>query len=81
MMFARLIGDNTAASPQSATDQCALTTTHKAAQNGSAGSRATDDLRAGVMLMIAGLLGRDRPPVTPLRRSFLAGGSERQGKN
>jgi len=81
VVLARLICHSAAAGTQGATDQSAFATTHQAAHNSSADCRSPDNLRASVMLMIAGPLGRNSSPMTALSSGLLARRDQRKGEH
>jgi hypothetical protein len=80
-VFSRLVRDGAAARAHSTADQRTLPAAHQAAHDCSTDRRSANNLRAGVMVMIARPLCRDCPPVAALSSGFLARRSERQGQN
>jgi hypothetical protein len=80
-VFSRLVRDCAAARAYSAANQRTLPAAHQASHHCSTDRRSANNLRAGVMVMIARPLCRDSPPVAALSSGFLARRSERQGED
>jgi hypothetical protein len=75
VVLACLVGNCAAARAHGTADERTLPAAHQTAHDCAADRRSADNLRAGVMLMIAGPLGSDGPPMTALSSGFLARGS------